>query len=132
MRIWLMKITMQRERLIEPVSLRSAWRHQARLQADVAVAHLAFDFGAGHQRGDRVDHQHVDRVGTDQRVGDFQRLFAGIGLRDDQLVDVDAQLLGIDRIERVFGVDESGGAAVLLRFGDDVQRQRGLARAFRP
>src|SRR3546814_19100296 len=49
---------------------------------------------------------------------------------DDQLVDVDAQLLGVDRIERVFGVDERGGAAVLLRLGDDVECERRLARAF--
>jgi hypothetical protein len=101
-----MKITMQRERLIEPVSLRSALRHQPGLQANVAIAHFAFDFGARHQRGDRIDHQHVDRVRAHQRIDDFERLFAGIGLRDDQFVDVDAQLLGIDRIERVFGIDE--------------------------
>src|SRR3546814_5565490 len=39
-------------------------------------------------------------------------------------------LLGVDRIERVFGVDERGGAAVLLRLGDDVECERRLARAF--
>ena len=31
-------------------------RHQAGLQADVRVAHLALDLGAGHERGHRVDH----------------------------------------------------------------------------
>ncbi len=97
----------------------------------MAVTHLAFDFGAGDQRSDRVHHQHVDRVGADQRIGNLERLFARVGLRNDQFLDVDAQLLGIDRVERVFGVDESGRAARLLRFGDDMQRQRGLARAFR-
>ena len=97
----------------------------------MAVAHLALDLGPRHQRGDRIDHQHVDRVRAHQRVDDLQRLLAGVGLRDDQLVDVDAELLGIGRIERVFGIDESGGAAGLLRLGDDMQRQRGLARAFR-
>jgi hypothetical protein len=98
----------------------------------MAVAHLAFEFGARHQGGDRVDHQHVDRAGAHQRVGDFQRLLAGVGLGDQQVVDIDAQLAGIDRVERVFGVDEGAGAAALLRLGDDMQRQRGLARAFRP
>ena len=98
----------------------------------MAVAHLALDLGARHQRGDRIDHQHVDRVGADQRVDDLERLLAGIGLRDDQFVDVDAQLLGIARVERMLGVDEGGGAAGLLRLGDGVQRQRRLARAFRP
>ena len=96
----------------------------------MAVAHLTLDLRAGHQRRDRIDHQHIDRVGPYQRVDDLERLLAGVGLRDDQLVDIDAQLAGIDRIERVLGIDKSGGAAALLRLGDDVQRQRRLARAF--
>jgi hypothetical protein len=115
-----MKITMQRERL----------RHQPRLKANMAVAHLALDLRARDECRDRIDHQHVDRVRSDQRVDDLERLFTGIGLRNDQLVDVDAELLGIDRVERVFGVDERSGAAALLRLGDDVQRERGLARGF--
>ena len=98
----------------------------------MAVAHLALDLGARHQSGDRIDDQDVDRVGADQSVGDLQRLLAGVGLRDDQIVDVDAELAGVDRVERMLGVDEGGDAAGLLRLGDRVQRQRGLARAFRP
>ena len=35
-------------------------------------------------------------------------------------------------IERVLGVDEGRGAAELLRLGDDLQRQRGLAGGLRP
>ena len=66
-----------------------------------------------------------------QRVGDFQRLLAGVGLRDQQILDLDTELLGIDRIERMFGVDEGANAALLLRFGDDLQRQRRLAGGFR-
>ena len=65
--------------------------HQPRLEADMAVAHLALDLGPRHQRRDRVDHQHVDRVGAHQRVDDLERLLAGVGLRHDQLVDVDAR-----------------------------------------
>lgn len=98
----------------------------------MAVAHLAFQFGARHQRRDRVDHQHVDGAGAHQRVGDLQRLLAGIRLGDQQLVDVDAQLAGIGRVERVLRIDEGAGAAGLLGLGDGVQGQRGLARAFRP
>ena len=97
----------------------------------MAVPHLALDFGARHQSGDRIDHQHVDRVRPHQGIDDFERLLAGVGLRHDQFVDIDAQLPGIDRIERVLGVDEGSGTAILLRFGDDVERERGLARAFR-
>ena len=132
MRIWLMKITMVFDLRDRGGELAQRLAHQARLQARQAVAHLAFELGARRQRRDRIDHQHVDRAGAHQRVGDLQRLLAGVGLRDQQVVEVDAELAGIDRVERVLGVDEGADAAVLLRLGDDVQRQRGLARAFRP
>ena len=106
--------------------------HQPGLQAGELVAHLAFELGLGRQRRHRIDHHDVDAAGTHQRVGDFQRLFAGIGLGDQHLVDIDAQLPGIDGVERVFGVDIGGDAALFLGFGHDMQRQRGLARRFRP
>ena len=72
------------------MSLRSAWRHQAGLQADVGVAHLAFDLGAGREGGDRVDDDDVERAGAHEHLGDLERLLAGVGLGDEQLVDVDA------------------------------------------
>jgi hypothetical protein len=101
------------------------------MQADHLVAHLAFDFGARGEGGDRVDDDDVDRAGTHQHVGDFQRLFAGIGLRDQQLADIDAEFLRILRIERVFGIDEGGVPPSFLHFGDDLQTERGLAGGFR-
>ena len=107
-------------------------RHQPRLQADVAVAHLAVEFGLGHQRGHRIDHQHVDGARAHQRFGDLQRLLAVVGLRDQQVVDIHAQLLGVGGIERVLGVDEGRHAALLLRLGDHLQRDGGLARRLRP
>ena len=96
------------------------------------VAHLALDLGLGRERGDRVDNDDVDGAGSNQHVGDFQRLFAGIGLGDEQVVDVHTQCLGVARIERVLGVNEGGRTTDLLRLGDGVQRQRRLARRFRP
>ena len=127
-----MKMTMPFDLRDRAGELAHRLAHQARLQAGERIAHLAFEFGLGRQRRDRVDHQHVDGAGAHQRVGDLERLLAAVGLRDQQLVDLDAELAGIVRIERMLGVDEGGDAAVLLRLGDDMQRQRGLARAFRP
>src|SRR6202000_1800193 len=125
-RIWLMKITMVLDLLIEAVSLRSAWLIRR------GCAHLPLELGLRHQRRHRVDHEHVDRAGTHQRVADFQRLLAGVGLRDQELIDIDAELAGIDRVERVFGVDEGADAALLLALGHRMQRQRGLAGRLRP
>src|SRR5580700_8118129 len=105
--------------------------HQPRLQAGLAVAHLAFELGARHQRRDRIDDQHVDGAGAHERIGDLQRLLAGVGLGDQEIVDIDPELAGIDRIERVFGVDEGADAALLLRLGDAMERERGLAGGFR-
>jgi hypothetical protein len=63
------------------------------LQADVGVAHLPFDFGAGHEGGDGVDHDDIHRAGADEGVGDFQGLFAGVGLGDVEVVGVYAAAL---------------------------------------
>src|ERR1700736_1120036 len=106
-------------------------RHEPRLQAHVLVAHLAFNFRLRRERGDRVDHDHIYRTGPYQHAGNFQRLFAGIGLRDQQVVDFDPELFRVHRIERMFGIDERRRAAVTLRRSDDGQRQRGFTRRLR-
>jgi hypothetical protein len=66
-------------------------RHQARLEADMAVTHLALEFGTRHQRRHRVDRDHVEGGRADQRFGYFKRLFARVWLRDEQVVDVHAE-----------------------------------------
>src|SRR5208283_1790944 len=79
----------------------------------------------------RVDYQHVDRARLHQGLGDLQRLLAVVRLRDEQILDLDAELARVGRVERVFGVDKRAGTARLLRFRDTFQRERGLARRFR-
>ena len=105
--------------------------HQPGLEADVAVAHLALDLGARHQRGDRVDHDQVERAGADQHVGDLERLLAGVGLADQQRVGVDAEVLGVVGVEGVLGVDERHDAAGALGVGHRVQGDGRLARGLR-
>ncbi len=85
----------------------------------------------GHERGDGVHDDDVHGVRANQRLGDFQRLFAVVRLRDEQVIHVHAQLARVDGIERVLGVNEGRLAAELLRFGDHVERERGLAARFR-
>ena len=81
-RIWLMKMTSVLARLMFAGELAQRLAHQPRLQAGQLIAHLAFDFGLGHQRRDRVDDDHVDAARAHQHVGDFEALLAGVGLRD--------------------------------------------------
>ena len=127
-----MKITMVLEREIEAVSLRNAWLISRACNPGCEFAHFALDLGPRRQRRDRVDDQHVDRARTHQRVGDLERLLAGVGLGNEEIVEVDAELARIDGIERMFGVDEGANAALFLRFRDHMQRQRRLARGFGP
>ena len=97
----------------------------------MAVAHLAFDLGPGHECGDRVDDEHVERARADQHVGDLERLLPRVGLGDEQIVDVDADGRGVDRVHRVLGVDVGADAAVALGLGDDVRGERRLAGGLR-
>src|SRR5260370_6677526 len=97
----------------------------------MAVAHLALELGARHESSNRIDDQHVDCARANERVRDFERLLAGIGLGNQQIFDIDPELAGVGRVERMFGVDKSAGPAPTLRLGDYVQRERGLARALR-
>ena len=64
---------------------------------------------------------------ADQGLGDLERLLTGVGLADEQLVDVDADVLGVAGIERVLRVDEGDDPARALRVGRDVVAERGLA-----
>ena len=127
-RSWLMKTTALLERLMAPASFRSAWLMSRAWRPMMAVAHLAFDFGLGHQRRDRVDDHEVHRAGADQDLDDLERLLAGVGLGDQEVLDVDAELLGVLDVERVLGVHVGGDAAHPLHVGREVEGERGLAR----
>ena len=131
MRSWLMKMTEVLVRLMLPVSLRSAWliRRACRPMCESPMSPSISAFG--HKRGHGVDHDHVDRAGADQGVDDLKRLLAGIGLGDQQLVEVDAEAAGVERVERVLGIDIGRDAAHALGLGDDVQGEGGLTGRFR-
>ena len=131
-RIWLMKMTSVFARLMLAVSLRSAWLMSRACKPGELIAHLAFDLGFGHERRDRIDDDDVDAAGAHQHVGDFETLLARIRLRDQEIADIDAELAGVDRVERVLGIDVGRGAARLLHLRHDLQRQRRLAGGFRP
>jgi hypothetical protein len=106
-----MKITRHSELRDGGRQLAQRLAHQARVQADEAVAHLARDLGPRHERRHRVDHDHVDGVRAHQRLDDLERLLARVGLADEQVVELDAQLARVGRVERVLGVDEGADAA---------------------
>ena len=126
-----MKITTVWERAIVAGEFAQRLGHETRLKSHMGVAHLAFDFRLRHQRRDGVDNYDIDGAAPDQRLGNFQRLFAMVRLRDEKIVSFDAEFLRIAQIQRMLGVDIGAHAAELLRFGDDLQRQSRFAGRFR-
>ena len=106
--------------------------HESSLKPHVRVAHLALDLSSRRESGHRVDDHDVERAAADQQLGDLQSLLAVVGLRHQQLVDVDADPAGIRGVHGVLGVDEGRLASGLLRLGDHVQRQRRLAARLGP
>ncbi|MPN58158.1 hypothetical protein SDC9_205859 [bioreactor metagenome] len=50
----------------------------------MGITHFALNFGLGDHGGYRVDNNNVDCSRAHKRFTDFQRLLAGIGLRDKQ------------------------------------------------
>src|SRR6266545_123927 len=59
---------------------------------------------------------------------DLERLLAGVGLADQELVHVDADGGGVHRVHGVLGVDVGAHPAVALRLGHHVHGQRRLPR----
>ena len=56
-----------------------------------------------------INDKHIERLRLNKRSWAISRPCSPVvWLRDDQVLDIHAQLGGIGRIERMFGVDEGG------------------------
>ena len=95
------------------------------------VAHFAFEFCARYERRYRIDHDDVDCTATDQDFSNFQRLLAAVRLRYQEVVDIDAELPRIVRVQGVLSIHEGCRAAELLSLGDGMQRQGRFATRLR-
>jgi hypothetical protein len=106
-------------------------RHHPCLRAHRLIAHLPLELLARRQRRDRIDRDHIDGAGAHEHVGDLQRLLAVVGLGDEQLIDIDPDLAGIQRVHRVLGVDERAHATQRLSLCQHVIDERRLTRGLR-
>ena len=131
MRIWLMKMTMAFERLMLPVSLRSAWvmRRACRPTCASPISPSISAFGVSAAT------ESMTMMSTAPERTSMSVISSACspvsGCETSSSSTLTPSLLGVDRVERVLGVDEGRGAALLLALGDDLQRQRGLARGLR-
>ena len=73
-----------------------------------------------------------DSAGADEGFCNVKRLLAGVRLRNEQAVDIDAEGSRVSRFERVLNVYIRCVPAVFLRGGDDMQRKRSLTGGLRP
>ena len=105
--------------------------HEPCLQTDGGIADFALDFGSGNQCRDGVDDDAVNCPRSDEHIADFKRLLSEVGLGDEHVIDIHAQTGCIDRVERMFRVDERHDTAERLRLGKDLQRQSGFAAGLR-
>ncbi len=131
-RIWLVKTQVVLDLARMAVSLRRAWLISRACMPMVAMPISPSSSALGTSAADRINHDHVQRVGAGQRFANAQGFLAAVRLGDQQFVQVDAQFFGVGRVERVLGVDERRQAAGLLGVGDDVEHQGGFAGGFRP
>ena len=94
-RSWFVKMQIVSVRLSVPASLRIAWliirAWRPTWLSPISPSSSAF----GVERRDRVDRDDVERAAADQQLGDLERLLAGVGLGDEQIVDVDADPLRV-------------------------------------
>src|SRR5690606_39560857 len=105
--------------------------HEAGLQPDVGIAQLALDLGAGDESGHRIDDHDIDGARLDHALHDGQSLLAGIRLRDQELVHVDADLARVFDVEGVLHVDEERDPPGALDVGHHLEAEGRLADGFR-
>src|SRR5206468_834160 len=106
-------------------------RHEPSLQAHVRLTHVSFELRLGDERGHRVYTNDVEGAAPHKRLGDLERLLPSIGLRYEELIDLDPAVLRVDGIERMLRIDQSGHAAGGLGLSNDVLEKGRLPRRFR-
>ena len=95
------------------------------------IADLSLEFLARHQRRDRVDHDHIDRVALDEHLSDLHRLFTTARLAHEQRMELHTELLAPARVKRMLRIDDRRDTARLLCLGAHVQGNGGLTARLR-
>ena len=95
------------------------------------ISHIALNLRLRHERRDRVHNDDVHGTASHHGLGDLERLLTGVRLGDVKVVDIDPDVLCVDRIQCVLGIDKARNAAALLHFRNHVQRDRGLTGGLR-
>ena len=98
----------------------------------MGVTHLPLNFRFGDHGRDGVHNNDVNGLCAHQGLGDFHGLFAGIRLGYQQIVDINAQSLGVYRVQGVLHIDKGGLSPCLLGLRHHMEGDGGLAGGLRP
>ena len=63
------------------------------MKAHVGIPHVSIELGLGYERGDGIQNNDRERSAADERVENLERLLAAVRLRDDKVIDIDADAL---------------------------------------
>src|SRR5215211_3916920 len=110
-----------------PRELPQGLTHEPCLKSHMRVSHLSLDLSPRYKGSDGVYNDDVEGAGADEGIRYLQGLFAVIRLGKVEVLEVNADSLGVGRVEGVLGVDESSEAPCFLCLGDDVQGEGRLA-----
>gem|GEM_PF-4579433 len=87
----------------------------------MSIPHLPVYICPGHQGGHAVHNHDADSPAADKGVCNLQGLLSGVRLGNKLVINVYAQLSGIERVQGMLGVYEGGNPAGVLHRGDNVQ-----------
>ena len=94
------------------------------------VSHLTFDLSTRGESRHRVDNDKVNRRGSHQLINNLQRHLTGVGLGDQQVLDINAQRSGINGIQGMLRIHKGRHTTTLLHFSNRVQGERGFTGTF--
>ena len=87
------------------------------------IAHFAVNFRSRNKSGNRVNNYNINRPGTNKLFGYLKRLFTVVRLRNKKRININAEIYGINRVERMLCVNKSRDSAGFLAFGNTVKRE---------
>src|SRR5918995_4994576 len=93
-----------------PRELPQSLAHEPGLKPHVRVAHLSLDLSPRYEGRDGVYNDDVEGAASDEGIRYLQGLFAVVRLGKVEILQVDADSLGVGRVEGVLGIDKGGEA----------------------
>ena len=97
----------------------------------MGISHISVNFRLWHKSCYRIDNYNIDCSGTHHGLGDLKCLLSAVRLGNIEIVNINTDILCIDRIKRMLCVNESGNSTLLLHLCHTVQCNGSLTTGLR-